>query len=136
LASVRIANLDTAPLKEMKNDRGYDRLLVEGDQAEALNIYYVNLKPGRGLGPYHYHDDSENLYVVLSGKVEAVVDGVRYLLGPKDVIFIPKGVPHQTGNAGEGPAEALEVYAPPRGTDSHMLDDPANVRESTGTATS
>jgi mannose-6-phosphate isomerase-like protein (cupin superfamily) len=129
VTAVRITNLDTAPIKEMKNDRGYDRLLVDGDQAEALNIYYVNLKPGRGLGPYHYHEHSENLYVVLSGTIEAVVDGVRHVLGPRDVIFIPKGAPHQTGNAGDGPAEALEVYAPPRGTDSHMLDDPTDVRD-------
>ena len=129
MASVRITNLDTAPVKEMKNDRGYDRLLVDGDQAEALNIYYVNLKPGRGLGPYHFHENSENLYVVLSGEIEAVVDGVRYHLGPRDVLFIPKGARHQTGNAGDGPAEALEVYAPPRGTDSHMVEDPASVQD-------
>ena len=131
---VRVTNLDTAPIKEMKNDRGYDRLLVEGDQGEALNIYYVNLKPGRGLGPYHYHENSENLYVVLSGKIEAVIDGVRYILGPRDVVFIPKGARHQTGNAGEEPAEALEVYAPPRGTDSHLLDDPDEVQEAEITA--
>ena len=79
---------------------------------------------GAPFGKYHYHTASDNIYVVLAGKVSALVDGESHLLSEGDLVFIPAGVPHMTSNGGDTVARALEIYAPPAGADSHPAPDP------------
>jgi mannose-6-phosphate isomerase-like protein (cupin superfamily) len=76
-----------------------------------------------GPGPYHYHERAENIYIVLEGLVEVMIEGTRHVLRKDDVAFIPPGLRHYAGNAGDTPAKVIEIYAP-AGTDFHIVDDP------------
>lgn len=125
----KVTNLNTAPTRQMQLGRGYQRLLVEGDGAKNVDVHVNHIKVGSGPGPYHYHARCENVYIVLEGTVEAVVDGVRYILGKDDVAFIPPGVPHSAGNGGEVEAVAIEIYSPPRNGDFNVVDPPTAVRD-------
>lgn len=89
-----------------------------------LNVINVD----SGIGPYHYHERAENVYVVLEGVAEAVVDGQRYLLRQGDVAFVPPRVPHAAGSDGSGPVKVLEIYAP-AGQDFHIIEDPVHVAD-------
>lgn len=91
-ARVKLTNLRTAPTRPMQLGRGYQRILVEGEDAQNVDVHVNVLKAGSGSGPYHYHARSENIYTVLAGTIEAIVEGTRYLLRENDVAFIPPGV--------------------------------------------
>jgi len=88
-----------------------------------VHINLINVDSGPG--PTHYHAKAENIYVVLEGNVEAIVEGKKYYLGPGEVAFIPPGVRHQAGNCGDKIARVLEIYAP-AGEDFHIVDDAEN----------
>jgi quercetin dioxygenase-like cupin family protein len=127
--SAIVFNLADAPTHAMRYDRG-TQIELFGPKTGAVNadvhINVINLDSGRG--PYHYHERAENFYIVLDGKVEACVEGVRYFLEKDDVAFIPPGLRHYAGTAKDStvPARVIEIYAP-AGTDFNIVDDPAEV---------
>ena len=127
--SAIVFNLADAPTHAMRYDRGtqYELFSPKNGAVNAdVHINVINLDSGRG--PYHYHERAENFYIVLDGKVEACVEGVRYFLEKDDVAFIPPGLRHYAGTAEDSPvpARVIEIYAP-AGTDFNIVDDPTEV---------
>jgi mannose-6-phosphate isomerase-like protein (cupin superfamily) len=113
----------------MRLDRGMMAHLVgERDGAQKVDLHVNHLNQDSGLGPYHFHEHAENVYVVLDGIVQVVVDGKRYLLVKDDVAFLPPGVPHAAGSAGYGPAVVIEIYAP-AGRDFHIIEMPEAIED-------
>lgn len=133
-AGAKITSIPSAPTRPMQLGRGYQRVLVEGEGAINVDVHVNVIKVGSGPGPYHYHERCENIYIVLSGTIEAIVDGVRHVLRKDDVAFIPPGVPHSAGNVGDADAVAIEIYSPPRGTDFHVVEPPTRVRDAVTSA--
>lgn len=118
-------SIESSPKKIMSNDRGTNHILVEAsDGLGNVSIQVQEFKVGAAFGGYHYHEHADNIYVVLSGTIHAFVDGQSHVLEEGDVIFIPAGSPHRTTNGGDTVARALEIYAPPPGTDSHPAPEP------------
>jgi mannose-6-phosphate isomerase-like protein (cupin superfamily) len=117
-------SIDASRKVPMSNDRGVNHVLVDGDGLNNVSIQLQEFKVGAPFGKYHFHERSDNIYVVLSGTVRAIVDGETHLLSEGDHLFIPAGSPHMTTNVGEIVARALEIYAPPAGEDSHPAPDP------------
>lgn len=118
-------SIESSPKKIMPNDRGTNHLLVNA--AEGLgnvSIQVQEFKVGAQFGNYHYHEGSDNIYLVLNGTIEAFVDGESHILTEGEMIFIPAGSPHRTTNGGDVVARALEIYAPPPGTDTHPAPEP------------
>jgi len=127
--SAIVFNLADAPTHALRYDRGtqYELFGPKNGAANAdIHINVINLDSGRG--PYHYHERAENFYIVLDGKVEACVEGVRYFLEKDDVAFIPPGLRHYAGTAEDSPvpARVIEIYAP-AGTDFNIVGDPIGV---------
>jgi mannose-6-phosphate isomerase-like protein (cupin superfamily) len=108
----------------MSNDRGINHTLVDGDGLNNVSIQVQEFRVGAPFGRYHFHERSDNIYVVLSGRITAVVDGETHTLNEGDLLFIPAGSPHKTTNGGDTVARALEIYAPPAGDDSHAAPEP------------
>lgn len=118
-----VFNLADAPRHPMRWDRGTQiRLFGEETGARQVDVHINVINVDSGPGPYHFHEHAENVYIVLEGEIEAVVDGQRFTLRKDDVAFIPPGVCHSAGNAGTAPARAIEIYAPV-GADFHIVDD-------------
>lgn len=124
-----VASVAAATPKVMRWKRGF-QLPLFGEQNGARNIdVHINvINVGSGTGPYHYHAQAENVYIVLEGVVEAVVEGKRYFLQKDDVAFIPPGLRHYAGNPGTVPARVIEIYAP-AGQDFHIVDDPVEIED-------
>jgi mannose-6-phosphate isomerase-like protein (cupin superfamily) len=117
-------NLKDARTRPMRWDRGTQlRLFGEETGAQNVDVHINILNVDSGPGPYHYHERAENVYIVLEGTIEAVVEGKRFYLTKDDVAFIPPGLRHYAGNGGTVPAKAIEIYAP-AGADFHIVDDP------------
>ncbi len=129
--SAIVFNLASTDTRPMRWDRGFQQLMF-GEQNGARNVdVHINvIKVGSGTGPYHYHERAENVYIVLEGIVEAVVEGKRYYLQKDDVAFIPPGLHHYAGNPGQVPAKVIEIYAP-AGQDFHIVDDPTEIEDVT-----
>ncbi len=123
--SVKIMRIDDAPVKtggNLDSDRGKTfRLVDEEDGARNVDVHINLLDPGSGLGPTHYHQRAENVYIVLEGVVEVVIDGKTHRLQAGEMAFIPPGVPHAAGNGGAVPARFIEIYAP-AGRDYHLYE--------------
>lgn len=113
----------------MRGGRG-NSILLFGPQNGAANAdLHINvIAVGSARGPYHYHSEAENFYVVLEGKLEVCVEGDLYYLEKDDVAFIPPGIRHFAGTARDslGPARVLEIYAP-ASHDFTIVADPPNL---------
>lgn len=118
-------SIESSPKKVMSNDRGVNHLLVEATTGLGnVSMQVQEFNVGAAFGGYHYHEHSDNIYLVLSGTIRSVVDGETHLLSAGDLLFIPAGAAHMTTNGGDVVARALEIYAPPPGDDSHSAPNP------------
>ena len=118
------ARIDDAPTRKMNLGRGTSIKLVNGETgASNVDVHINLLNEDSGPGEIHYHARAENVYVVLEGTLEVVIEGERHLLGPGEVGWIAPGVVHTAGNAGlGGVTRILEIYAP-AGEDFHAVPD-------------
>ena len=62
--------------------------------------------------PFHCHPEQEEIIYVLSGKLEQWVEQEKRILGPGDVIFLPKGVVHASYNVGDEDVRLFVVFSP------------------------
>ena len=101
--------------KIVKEDEG-NKLNVLGDNqnikltGEDTNGQYTlieqNNEPGIGIPP-HVHENEDEVFQVLEGKVEMSVGDKMTTLNAGDIIFCPKGVPHSWKVVGEKKARAM-----------------------------
>jgi transcriptional regulator with XRE-family HTH domain len=81
---------------------------------EHLEVFVGELDPGGSTGDEPYtHGDSEELFVVLSGRVHLQLDEHIYELEQGDSIDYRSSTPHRVTNAGDAVAEVLWVISPP-----------------------
>ena len=124
-----MANIGEVEQTVMRLERGITKHLVGSRHgARQVDMHINVLNQDSGMGPYHYHQHAENVYLVLEGVVHVVIDGHFHELRKDDVAFIPPGVPHAAGSSGEGKAVLLEIYAP-AGKDLHIVSDQPPGRE-------
>ena len=81
---------------------------------EHLEVFAGELDPGGSTGDEPYtHGDSEELFVVLSGRVHLQLGERIYELAQGDTIDYRSSTPHRVTNAGDDVAEVLWVISPP-----------------------
>jgi len=61
-------------------------------------------------------EDSDELYVVLSGELVMNIEGERMTLAAGDAAYAPARTYHGIANESEAPAEMLLIFGPPRST--------------------
>ena len=116
-----MANLIASPKSPGANPKVTFGHALMGDVANAVNLQYVRIEPDF-VGGMHYHENSENVYIVLSGTLTVVVDGTTYELGQNDLVFVPRRSHHSASNYGTQDVECIEIYAPPKAIgDSHPV---------------
>src|SRR5580658_605669 len=78
--------------------------------ARHHRLLFIEYLPGSNI-PLHDHT-FEEAYFLLSGEVEAVLDGKRYLAHAGDVLWTGVGCVHAFANIGNAPVRWLETFAP------------------------
>ena len=123
-------NINTAPMCDMKLGRGTGIKLVNPEiGSQNLDVHINVINDDSGPGEVHFHRHADNVYIVLEGVLEVVVEGERRLLKKDDVGFIPAGLVHTAGSAGgHGPTRIIEIYAP-AGYDFHEVESFRNLVE-------
>ena len=85
-------------------------LIDEKFGAVHHRLLFIEYLPGVGIAP---HDHTyEEAYFILSGEVEAVMDGKRYLATAGDVLWTGTGCVHAFKNISSEPVRWLETFSP------------------------
>jgi mannose-6-phosphate isomerase-like protein (cupin superfamily) len=91
------------------------RSLSEAADLATLAAAVYTLAPGEDLAQrYHYHDQREELFYVLEGRLHVETPDGEYEVGPDEVLAVePKSPirPHNPADA-DGPVRVLGVGAP------------------------
>jgi mannose-6-phosphate isomerase-like protein (cupin superfamily) len=78
----------------------------------------VSMDPGGSTGPTQYrHGDSEEVLLVLRGRVRVELAEEVHLLATGDSIVFASSTPHRVANEGDGEAELVWVNSPPTPAD-------------------
>ena len=84
-------NINTAPTRDMKLGRGTGIKLINPEiGSQKLDVHINVINDDSGPGEVHFHRYADNVYIVLEGVLEVVVEGERWLLKKDDVGFIPR----------------------------------------------
>jgi mannose-6-phosphate isomerase-like protein (cupin superfamily) len=73
-------------------------------------LLFIEYQPGVSIG-LHDHTFEES-YFILSGEVQATLDGQVYRARAGDVLWTGVGCVHSFANAGTEPVRWLETFAP------------------------
>jgi mannose-6-phosphate isomerase-like protein (cupin superfamily) len=74
----------------------------------------MTLAPGQATGEKpEAHKKSDQVLLILSGKLTGKVGRKRVRLAKGDVLLIPAGTPHRFNNPGKSAAVTFNVYSPP-----------------------
>ena len=67
--------------------------LVGADTGNQIVEWVDNVEPGVGIPP-HYHSREDEIFRVIWGKIEIMIDGDTTVLNAGDTAFAPKNIPH------------------------------------------
>jgi transcriptional regulator with XRE-family HTH domain len=80
----------------------------------SLEIVVARFEPGGSTGDEPYtHGDSEELLIVVEGRVHVQLGADLYEVAAGDSVHYESSTPHRVANAGDEPAEVLFVISPP-----------------------
>jgi quercetin dioxygenase-like cupin family protein len=85
-------------------------LVDEKFGAAHHRLLFIEYQPGVSIG-LHDHTFEEG-YFILSGEVEATIDGKKYTARPGDVLWTGVGCVHAFANVSSRPVIWLETFAP------------------------
>ncbi len=81
-------------------------------QVGPSSVALIQVSPGIGHREA-YSKRSDKYYYLIVGRLEFVVDGETYDLGPGDLCHVPQGTPFAYRNHTDSPATTLLVHTPP-----------------------
>lgn len=85
--------------------------LTGKDTAGRFTIIENDNPPGVGI-PMHVHENEDEVFRILEGEMEFVVDGNTSILKAGDTIFLPRQVPHSFRVIGEKNAKTIITVVP------------------------
>ena len=72
---------------------------------------FLRHEPGE-IGPFHSHDIGDELFLILQGRCEFVIDGETAVLGPGQICFARSGQMHEVRVVGNEPMIMFLAVAP------------------------
>ena len=86
--------------------------LDENGYSLNLDIKILEILP-RYKTSYHYHDNIESVFIVLSGKLVAKINDNTFIVEKGDYILIKPFIKHQLINESDDTAFVMEIMTPP-----------------------
>lgn len=94
-----------------ENPVRYEELSPRGLRSMAM--FRASAAPGQSTGTRPLAHGGDEVLLMISGTMEALIGGVTYRVGAGDTLYIPRGEGHVITNVGTEPAEAIFVLSPP-----------------------
>jgi mannose-6-phosphate isomerase-like protein (cupin superfamily) len=110
---IRSQDRDIIPAshEDPKNPGVLKKILLQRDDLIDARIQMINwafLKKGKSF-KLHYHEDMEEVFIMLQGTVKMVIDNEEETLYKGDTVIIPVGSKHTMTNIGPVDAEYLAI---------------------------
>lgn len=108
--------LDPAELADTPDRSCVRRAISDAADLEAVAVNRYTADPGEQLPlAYHYHDDQEELFYVLSGTLHVETPDNERIVAADEVFVAEPASPHRAYNPtdADGPVRALAIGAPP-----------------------
>ena len=67
----------------------------------------------RDREPVHRHDTHDLLVITLEGHGSMLIGDEERTLGPRSIVYVPRGVPHSMRNTSGTPLYGYAVFSPP-----------------------
>ncbi|MGH2485549.1 MAG: cupin domain-containing protein [Ktedonobacterales bacterium] len=97
----------------------FNGLTAPSQGASELSAWHMHVAPHTSNGEPHWLDHEE-VFVVVGGALDILVNGVTNTLYEGDAISVPAGAHIQAGNSNDAPAHA--VVCIPAGTRATMVN--------------
>jgi len=78
-----------------------------------IEFFITEIRPG-GRAEKDTHPDADHIFYYLSGYGYQILDGVRYDVGPGDVLWVPRGVAHEMYVTGQETLRMVVTFSPCR----------------------
>jgi quercetin dioxygenase-like cupin family protein len=75
----------------------------DAESGGALTLGFATTPPGGGPPP-HRHLDEDELFILVSGREEYLLDGEWTAVEPGSVVYVPRGTIHTFRNVGDTPS--------------------------------
>lgn len=99
------------PIRKLaKANTDFRRVVATGAHVQVV---LMCLQPGDDIGE-EVHAGTDQLFQVVKGKGEAVLDGTAQALGKGALLLVPAGMRHNLHNNGDKPLCLVTIYAPPQ----------------------
>ena len=93
-----------------------------------VGVVEGELPPGGGFQVPHWHEDLDEVFYVLEGEIEFLLDGQWRRVAAGGTVFVPAGSVHAFRNASDRPARQLVVEPERAAAPVIELRDPAPDR--------
>ena len=80
--------------EEDEKERPAEKLLVNREETETIALGYVSVDHGKSTSQ-GFHDDEEEIYVILKGRAILTVGDEECEAGPGTVAYVPRNHKHQ-----------------------------------------
>ena len=111
-----IVKLSEAPrwIGDVGKNRRIFSLIFDTNETPTINIAAVTstLPPGNDQGKVSHHDDAEEIYFILSGKGEFLLDDRWFDVEKDTAIYVGPGVGHCCKNTGDTDLVMFAVCTP------------------------
>lgn len=84
----------------------HEKILFDRDKTETIALGRVTVEPGQ-CTQVGFHDDEEEIYVILKGRALLTVGNEQQTVGPGDTAYVPRNTSHQMACVSEEPLEYL-----------------------------
>ncbi|MGH3177378.1 MAG: cupin domain-containing protein [Streptosporangiaceae bacterium] len=91
---------------------GRPTIKVGSPLSTQIGLLESELPPGGGFRIPHWHEDLYEVFYVLEGEIEYLLDGAWRRAPAGTTVFIPAGIVHAFRNASDRPARQLVVGPP------------------------
>jgi mannose-6-phosphate isomerase-like protein (cupin superfamily) len=71
-------------------------------------VNWAKLRVGRSFRP-HYHEDMEEIFIILKGKARIQIQQEEAELEPEEVVVVPAGQVHEMKNTGDREVEYIVI---------------------------
>jgi transcriptional regulator with XRE-family HTH domain len=101
-------------MRSVMEFEGWRNALLTPPSSKNVEVFWIELEPGGSTADRPFsHGASEEVLVLVSGRLEVRVSGASHELAPGDAITYSSSVPHVATNVGDELAEAIIVLSPP-----------------------
>lgn len=87
-------------------------MILDPSQTGGAMSIVDSVSPPNAGPPRHVHKAEDETFVVLTGEVEVWLAGERFVFGPGETAFVPRGTEHTFRTLGGRPSRHLVILTP------------------------